>query len=504
MDLLGSLGTLATNLKNVTLPGVFAALAFALLLWPPHSYDRIPTVKDNHPDIAQLQLFAREFKDDSKKSLGAYRNHSTAACDVHEGAETYTFLTIPSGFSDRAVVAIKNQLILEDIDRTLFKCVEDEQALQGIEDQLTTNVNALIVTRTSERDGINALYQKYILSLSPMRFEFQEKLEKKESEIADLQAHLLNFQRIQRERARRVLQLNRLESEVKLRLGDAGRLRPVQKFDDILSGLSTHVVGFLTLVFAWGLLVDPVNRAVFSFVYDNGFDEEWDSVRPVRQSPGDDAFKKWVPERQADPARTPEGQTQTEAPAGQTERRKGNWLFAAVAGIRSNAWLSLVVVLLSIIAAVLIVLLYEPGSLPPRTSTIIRPSATSVPSGGSITFIATVVAAGSPYVPCGTVKFSEGEDALGSGPLDKESTVEYSVKLPNGTHRITAKYDPSSKENKVPAECEGSPNFQSSSASVAVSFGSKLPPSRAEVPVVPDLSNQQLPQYVRDFSKCVA
>ena len=56
MDLLGSLGTIATNVKNVTLPGVLAAIAFALLLWPPQPYDRIPTVIDNHVDIPSLRL----------------------------------------------------------------------------------------------------------------------------------------------------------------------------------------------------------------------------------------------------------------------------------------------------------------------------------------------------------------------------------------------------------------------------------------------------------------
>ena len=50
MDLLGSLGTLVTNVKNITLPGIVAALAFAIVIWPPKPYDRIPTVIDNHLD----------------------------------------------------------------------------------------------------------------------------------------------------------------------------------------------------------------------------------------------------------------------------------------------------------------------------------------------------------------------------------------------------------------------------------------------------------------------
>jgi len=60
MDLLSSLGTLVSNLKNITLPGVFAAAAFALLLWPPRPYDRIPEVVPNHVDIAKVRLAAEE------------------------------------------------------------------------------------------------------------------------------------------------------------------------------------------------------------------------------------------------------------------------------------------------------------------------------------------------------------------------------------------------------------------------------------------------------------
>ena len=199
MDLLGSLGTLATNVKNITLPGVFAALAFALLIWPPRTYDRVPTVVENHPDIVKLRLSAGQLTDDSEASLGEYLKQSAPACTVKEGADSYKFLIIPSSLRDRSSVAVRNQLLLDDIDRSLLKCVEEEQALQGIEDQATTYVNALIVTRTSERDGINSLYQKYILSLSPMQGEFKEKLERKEGEIATLQAHVLNLQRVQKE-----------------------------------------------------------------------------------------------------------------------------------------------------------------------------------------------------------------------------------------------------------------------------------------------------------------
>jgi hypothetical protein len=436
MDILGSLGTLATNVKNVTLPGILAAVAFALLLWPPQPYDRIPTVVDNHLDIPNLQLRAKEFANDSTASLGLYRNQSPEACRVKEGSESYTFLAISSNFTSRAAVAVKNQLILDDTDRTLLKCVEEEQALQGVEDQVMANINLLIATRTGERDGLNGLYQKYVQSLSPMKAEFGQKVREKECEIAALQTHLLNFQRLQKDRARRVLELQRLEKEMTLRLGEAGRLRPIQKFDDILSGLSTHIVGFLTLVFAWGLVIDPINRALFSFIYLNGFDDEWDLIRPERGTPGDHAQDKWK------------------------GKRPKTWFFAALDSIRSSRPLSVFVVVVCIVGAGLTVVVY-PSAVVNDTTTIVSADDLSF-SGGSATFDARVVSAGSLDDPAGGIIFQLDDKDSSRIPL-VGGRAQYPVKIAdlapnNPSHEIIAKYTFAA----VIPHCEGCSVFQSS------------------------------------------
>ena len=183
---------------------------------------------------------------------------STPACTVKEGAEqVYTFLTIPSGLHDRAAVAVTNQLTLEDTDRNLLKCRGRGRGTPGNR-RSSRNQHECVDCHSHGR----ARWDQYQLSeihssFSPLESALKKKLKEKETEIAALQAHAANFQRLQKERARRVLELKRLENEMTKRLGDAGRLRPIQKFDDVLSGLGTHVVGFLTLVFAWGLLVIP-------------------------------------------------------------------------------------------------------------------------------------------------------------------------------------------------------------------------------------------------------
>lgn len=415
MDLLGSLNTLITQAKNITLPGVVAALAFAIIAWPPKPYDRIPTVIDNHPDIAQLELEARQLQEDGEPSnlngggLGDYLvKQGTPACTVREGADSYSFLIIP-GVRDRAAIAVKNQLVLDDMNRTLSKCMEEEQALQGIEDQIITNTNALIATRITERDGINTNYQRYVNSLADLRDQFEQLRNTKEMEIATLQARSLNFQRVQKERVRRVTELARLQGEIGLRLADAGRLRPSQKFDDVLSALSAHIIGFLTLVLAWGLLIDPINRAIFSFFYDNHFDDAWDAVRPARKTPGQDAYNKWWGKQP---------QQLTSIPV-----------------------VSMVVVLLSLVAGWAVVYLWEPASsVRQPTMTLLCPDHPNAVAGDNITVTATVIAPGSLEVPAGKVTFWDSSHSY-TALLKGNGSADFTISnLPAGTHFLRAEY----------------------------------------------------------------
>jgi hypothetical protein len=409
MDLLTPLQNLWSNVKNVTLPGVFAALAFVILLWPPPTYDRVPTVIDNHPDIAALRLEAGFFGDESA-DYNVYLSRSTPACWVKEGSDSYRFLTIPT-LRDRREVAVKNQLILDDIDRTLLKCVEEEQALMGIEDQAIINVNALITTRTAVRDGINTGYQKYVLSLSDdMAAAFKIRLDTAQDEIDELQAEALNLQRIQKERLRRVAELQRLDGEMKMRLADAGRLRPTQKFDDILSGLSNHILGFLTLVVGWGLLLDPLCRAIFSYMYEYYFDDAWDDVRPQRQSPGQAAYEEWNP--QPDP-------------------------------INSNSALSWLAIAIIGFIAVLVIWCWNPSESVPRTTAIVLcPSATSVEPGKSITLHATVIAPGYSVVPTGMIKFfGDGANSPAEHKLDDRGEAIYETEPLKENKVLTATYE---------------------------------------------------------------
>jgi hypothetical protein len=116
-----------------------------------------------------------------------------------------------------------------------------------------------------------------------LRGEFLKELQEKEEDIRVKQREIHEEEQLQRERVRRSTELTRLSKEVSDRLLEPGRLRPLQKFDDFLASLGSHVVAFLSLALGWSLLFDPINRAVFGYFYEVSFDDQLDYARGDRK-----------------------------------------------------------------------------------------------------------------------------------------------------------------------------------------------------------------------------
>jgi hypothetical protein len=97
------------------------------------------------------------------------------------------------------------------------------------------------------------------------------------------------------------------------------------------------------------------------------------------------------------------------------------------------------------------------------TTTTLATSATSVGSGQSVTFTATVTP-GQGTLDGGTVDFRDGPTDLGSAPVGAGGVATFATALPVGTHSITAVYS-------------GDPSFLgSTSAAVGVTVALKPPP----------------------------
>jgi hypothetical protein len=276
---LDTLSNFANQIKSVTLPGVVIAAAFALLVWPPAPKDRVVVPKDQFAGLGWNVSRPIHWPPVADDPLDRFLLEGRPACDVQTSQELQQSTTV----AGMKIDAVKNQALLENAHSAFQKCIEEETSLDGLEDVAITNLDDLITKQTAVRAAFYAQYQQYATTLSQkLAQEFQNKVEEQDAEIQKLQAAELNYKNLKKDRIRRMAELTRLDQVVLARLAEPGRLRPKQNFDDILSGLSNHVVGLLTLVLAWSLLIDPVNRAIFSYAYDSNFDGMWDALRSSR------------------------------------------------------------------------------------------------------------------------------------------------------------------------------------------------------------------------------
>lgn len=364
-SVLSSLGTLISNIKSLTLPGLVAALGFAILLWPPAPIDVVtdvslnpryaiwPTTKSGLAALANTERrVTAETKlkgDKGRPDQKHWENNdfgpvcwtrpgtatappldstqSTAAvpaqsvtpdlprgqrsaqqsnaagqtAKVDTGADTSDtnasqpqpvtppkegrerVLRQPQSLPEDKPAAVANQFDLERIQRQLQDCADKETALSGAEQSLIADITSEVGVLTNERDAIRDTYLGYEKSANPLRDLFLEKLRNKENEIRDKQTEIHEEEQLQRERVRRSAELTHLANDIALRLAEPGRLRPLQKFDDFLASLGSHVVAFLSLALGWSLIFDPINRAVFGYAYETKFDDQLDYARDDRK-----------------------------------------------------------------------------------------------------------------------------------------------------------------------------------------------------------------------------
>jgi hypothetical protein len=265
-SILSSLKDLLNNVKNLTLPGLVAALGFVFLLWPPQPIDVVNDVTVNDA-----------YRDDKwPTTTDGLRGYAGRIDPVCRTVGTLRKLPNPENIQDIKQLGVENQFNLERIARTLRECSEKEKALSGFEDSQISAANAEIEVLKKERDAIQDTYLNYEKAANPLRMHFRDLLDKKEKDIQDEQACIRELEQLKRERDRRATELDRLSKDVSDRLADPGRLRPKATFDDFLAILSNHIIAFLALAFGWSILFEPINRALFGYIYDGGFDDRLD------------------------------------------------------------------------------------------------------------------------------------------------------------------------------------------------------------------------------------
>jgi hypothetical protein len=155
----------------------------------------------------------------------------------------------------------------------LAKCIELENSMKGKEISQNTQWNADIEILRKDESDIQSAYQAYEKANNPLRNLYRRKYEEASARIEDVRNKILrNEQRI-RERERRLAELARESNVIAERLKDPGRLRPRQAFDEFITSLANHAIGLALLAIAVGVLMNPINRAIFAPIYDLTVDQ---------------------------------------------------------------------------------------------------------------------------------------------------------------------------------------------------------------------------------------
>ena len=274
ISLLQSLFSL-NKLASVTVPGVLTAAALAFLLRPTPPIDLIPSFKDDSGLSNNLRECQKAINSTTFPFSAAERE-SYRACQVPKPAcsrnseqpnipLTDTFGT---AFNLRRAIDRDNQRILEEQKQTIAHCLETEKAWQGIEkmeiDMVNADITVLQAQLTAAQQNLIEQQKANSTLVGAYRRVLQDVLEN----IAAKRSEIIFYQQSANYRQKNMDELTRVDGIITARLGEPGRLRPPKAFDDYISGLVNHIVGFVLLALALGMIVSPISQAVTTSSYD--------------------------------------------------------------------------------------------------------------------------------------------------------------------------------------------------------------------------------------------
>jgi hypothetical protein len=281
--------TLLTNLLNltkvaaVTVPGLLLAGAFALMLWPHPPVDVIPIA---YPHINQSGQWSALLAPMEGGRGSSNEDHSTSrnlavACDVElarmprlwasdewerelrggliaprdlpkerrPSGPSLAQLHTGSDESFAMAPEVQVQLLLDLEQIRLAECEDAEAELKQIQksesDYLTLDLAALQKQRANEKGAELLRINKQI----------------------DLDHDSLSsIQGVMAEQEREQARLRRYSGLISARLADPGRLRPKLDFSAFVTLQTSHVVGFIILSIALGIIVAPLRNALFGLL----------------------------------------------------------------------------------------------------------------------------------------------------------------------------------------------------------------------------------------------
>lgn len=320
---MGQIITLLTNLFNltkvasVTLPGLLSAGGLALILWPAVPIDVIPFVFhvshtrtfDIAPDVTcagenglgRHDAFARSCQvvsfsiDDAKRYIaldqeqlrkriqdlknsgGEPAELAELADDEAEYSRNQFAIEELEKTEDPSLPAsrkkqIREQLLLDLEDQSFSECTELETSRKGREEAENDQLKADLVIEEQKRTAAQTNYLAALTSNSSVAGQYRTEMNYFEGCITLKRYTTLWNNEDINERGRRLTELSRQQKVIEARLTDPGRLRPRTAFDDFLTGLVNHVVGFILLSLAAAIIVTAIDNALFGALFEDLFD----------------------------------------------------------------------------------------------------------------------------------------------------------------------------------------------------------------------------------------
>lgn len=219
----------------VTVPGLVAAVALALMMRPVKPADDIAV----HVDATECQFRQTALRRPAKLSPQEHRQ-----------------------------VALDNQTALESSRRKLQDCILLRSSQLGKEESDIADLKHDIQLRTKERDVFEKKYLGYVESRGPLRNEFEGGMRMRTNGIMAARKQIVDLELVAK---RRQLEIDRMKADLKVvdeRLADPGRLRPALGFTDYFDGLTAKVLAFGLLAMVLGYTLDPINRGLYGALFD--------------------------------------------------------------------------------------------------------------------------------------------------------------------------------------------------------------------------------------------
>ena len=237
------------EVASITLPGLILAAVLATIFWPPKPINIIPVVETSaFPDDIEYSALIDPVRNHQIK----HQNIENCTIGEHQMVENQNLQL------DKAMMR-NQQALLEDELGKLSACIEIQSLSEGEE----KTQNELLEQRLKFLEAERAAEAEKLIHLedddTPGANEANLRIAALDKSIANAQNEILKNEQAGRVRDVEVSRLKRYEKTIQDRLADPGRLRPEKPLDEYLNGLSNHIVAFLSLAAACGVILKALS-----------------------------------------------------------------------------------------------------------------------------------------------------------------------------------------------------------------------------------------------------